>query len=88
MDDKKQTVRVNYAVSMEARRSIATKLGSLDPADAPSVPTIPGVALIPQKGDLLSWEALGDLRFVVAERLIRFKADDNIDVTLAVDIAP
>lgn len=87
MEQSQSAVHVSYGVTSAARAVIARLTGSLDPTAAPNLPHIPEVVFLPTLGDHVAWEVLGyEHTFVVAERLMRFKADGQLEVALLLDV--
>lgn len=87
MEQAEPGIRVTYGATSAVRSTIAKRIGSLDPGAAPNVPNIPNVAFLPNLGDHVAWEVLGyEYSFVVAQRLMRFRADGQLEVTLLLDV--
>lgn len=79
-------INVRYGLSRDARRAFAKALGSLDLHDAPALPAFAGIGFVPLRGDVIRWEAIPNVNFVVASRCMTFRLDGSMSIDLAIDL--
>ena len=68
---------IGYGLSSAAHKAIHERFGPMDLDELRAHFAVPGLAFVPQVGDTLRWDVIGDVLFEVKGRLCTFSVDGS-----------